>query len=271
MIVSHNSLKVHEEALRGFKSRCKASLREYAADAAAGEIAEAKPRLIYAIGSDALKAALQIRGIPIVFALVLLQDSMDLSGRQVTGVRMTISPPEQLSVLKSVLPRVRRIGVVYNPKETGATFRDSKIAAELAGLSLVGRTASTPAEAIRAMESLRGKIDLFLMLPDTSLMDYETVKYMLLFSFETNTPIFAVSDRFVKNGALLGLNIDPFDIGRQAGEMAGKILSGRNARDIPVSYARTGALSINMTTARKLGISISPSMLKTARVYGGLQ
>ena len=68
------------------------------------------------------------------------------------------------------------------------------------------------------IESMKGKIDIFWMLPDTDVITSETVDAILLFSFQNNVPVFSFSNKYVKMGALASLSVDPVALGAQTGD-----------------------------------------------------
>ncbi len=113
---------------------------------------------------------------------------------------------------------------------------------------------------------MKGKIDAFWMLPDLTVITPETVEYLLLFSLENTVPILTFAQKYVELGALLCVGIDAFDIGAQAGEMAEKILSGRDVKDVQWVDARKAVISINLKVARKLGITIDEKVIMKARI-----
>jgi ABC-type uncharacterized transport system substrate-binding protein len=273
VFIGENRLKVHDEVLKGFSSVCYAPAEEFEVSkedipGLKKKIAAFAPNLIFAIGSDALAASLEIEDTPVVFALVLQKNGASYPHKPVTGVDLLISPQRQLETIRAVLPKAKRIGVIYNPAETGSAFTAAEKAASRLGLNLIGRKAKTAADAINEIKSLEGRIDALWLLPDASVLDYETVKYAMLFSFRARVPVIAPSSGFVRNGALLGLGIDAFDIGVQAGQIANDILSGKSARGIPVAFARKVVLSVNVGTARKFGITIPGDILKKSTTYG---
>lgn len=276
VFAARNHLKVHDEVLQGFRSVCPAQVREFDVpeedlDGLKKKVVAFDPVLILAIGSDAFAASLKVGGVPVVFALVLKENNAPHHRMPVTGVDLLLSPRRQLEAVHSVLPRAKRIGVIYNPAETGSVFSAVREAASSLGLTIVGRKAESTAGAIRAIKMLDGKIDALWLLPDASILDYETVKYAMLFSFENRVPVIAPSEDFVKNGALIGLGVDAFDMGVQAGRIADDILSGKSARDIPVEFARKLVLSVNVETAKRFGIRIPASVLKRSLLYGAGQ
>lgn len=108
---------------------------------------------------------------------------------------------------------------------------------------------------------MKEKIDAFWMLPDITVITPETVKFLLLFSFENNIPLLAFSEKYVEAGAFMSTGIDAFYMGHQAGEMANKILSGRVVKDVQQVYARKLIVSTNLMIARKLGVNLNIAMI----------
>jgi putative ABC transport system substrate-binding protein len=269
-----SGLKVYEETLEGFRAACDANLiefrlQDYDSQSLARSILASRPALIVALGHDALEAVGGIKDIPVVALMV--PNLRKEAGRwdRVTGVDITLSVEAQLEELTAVLPKARRIGVVYNPEETGYLVREAEAAASARGLTIVGRRASSPKEVVAALDSLRGEIDALWMLPDVTILNYEIIKYMMFFEYEYKVPLYAFSDKYLKNSALVGLGIDAKDIGAQAGEMANRILSGADVARMPVAHARKGELFLNVHTARKLGVELPEEALERAnKVFG---
>jgi putative ABC transport system substrate-binding protein len=56
-------------------------------------------------------------------------------------------------------------------------------------------------------------------------------------------------------GAFLSVEIDPFKIGKQAGEMVEKILAGIDASDIRAVDAADADVTVNYKIGEKMGIS----------------
>ena len=64
-------------------------------------------------------------------------------------------------------------------------------------------------------------------------------------------------------GALISLDIDSVDMGRQAWEIADKILSGTVTKHNKMSYARTLNVTINHKTVKNFGmISINNMLIR---------
>ena len=98
------------------------------------------------------------------------------------------------------------------------------------------------------------------MLPDITVITPQTVEFLLLFSLENTIPLLAFSEKYVDLGAFMSTDIDAFDMGRQAGEIANRILSGVDLRSVQHVGARRLVVSTNLMVARKLGITVDVAM-----------
>jgi putative tryptophan/tyrosine transport system substrate-binding protein len=87
-----------------------------------------------------------------------------------------------------------------------------------------------------------------------------------LFTFENNLPFMAPASRFVKKGALVALMVDYEDIGKQAGEMAKKIIGGTAPSAMPIEQPRATILVLNQKTAQTIGINIPPALLESSQI-----
>jgi putative ABC transport system substrate-binding protein len=196
--------------------------------------------------------------------MVLPSQVSGLVRKNISGVSMEIPAGKFLAAIREVFPKARRVGIIYNPGQSDAFVRQALGAAQQQGITLVLHKAERSSEVPSLIDALRGKIDVFLMLPDVTVVTPETVKYLLLFSFQSKVPVFSFSDKYVEMGALAALSIVPFDIGVQAGEMARKLSNGYSNGTPYRVDARKAVLSINRTVAGKLGIRISDTVLKKA-------
>jgi putative ABC transport system substrate-binding protein len=75
--------------------------------------------------------------------------------------------------------------------------------------------------------------------------------------------IFSSRD-FVKAGALMSYGPNASDMFRRTAELVDKILRGTKPGNIPVEQPTKFDLVINLTTAKALGLTISPNLLAIA-------
>jgi len=179
--------------------------------------------------------------------------------QNISGVSMDISPETYIATIMKVFPKAMRIGLLYNPLNTTSFVNAASKAARAIGIELVTSAVSDPTEIPNAMNGLKGQIDVFWMLPDPTVVTPGLVDYLLNFSFEYNIPIFSFSRKYVEMGAIAALDIDPYDMGVEAAEIAKKISLG-NSSAIRV-YARKSTLSINAKVAAKMGLKIADDLL----------
>ena len=232
-------------------------------------IREEQPRLIVAIGADALEQVRQVRTIPIIYLMVLNPSRIVPEAKNITGVLMTPSPAQQIDLIRKALPNVSKIGVLYDPNNLTKFIRQAADAARPLGLELVIREVRTPREVPGALLRLRDEIDAFWMLPDPSVVTPETMEFFILFSGENRIPLVTFSRKYVDMGALLALDVDPFDMGMQAGEMACRIIQGTDIRALPRVDARKIIKWVNPSVARRLGFPRDLAERLNAIIRGG--
>jgi putative ABC transport system substrate-binding protein len=272
-IVAVQSVRVapYEEAIRGFKNVCDARIKklvlsELKETDVVEKIAEIRPDMVLAIGMDALSMVKIIETIPIVYLMVLDPQSAVSAERNITGVSMNIPQKRQLRAFLEALPDLNSIGLLYDPERTGYLAENAREAAREIGINLIAKEVHRSGEVPLLIKDMKGKIDAFWMLPDLTVITPETVEYLLLFSLENTVPILTFAKKYVELGALMSVGMDAFDIGTQAGEMAEKILSGRDVKNIQRVDARKAVISINLKVAGKLGVTIDEKVIRRARI-----
>jgi putative ABC transport system substrate-binding protein len=227
--------------------------------------------IVLALGTDAARA---VKGadlkVPSVFSMVsepgqsgLLNDNAD-DGTPMTGVCLDVPVREQFASLLDVVPTAQRIGVIYNPDESQFIVDEAQNTANRMNLGLVTYPVFSEAEVSSALNALRPRIDALWLVSDRIVLTTQSLQYVFLFAFQTNLPLMGLSDHFVRMGALFAVGPDYQDIGRQSGELAAQMLTGRNAAEIPVASPRKVMLSLNLRTAEIIGLRIPENIVKKA-------
>jgi len=272
-IVAVQSVRVapYEEAIKGFKNVCDVKIKKLVLSELEGtdvseKINEIRPDMVLAIGMDALSRVKMIENIPVVYLMLLNPQSVVSGEKNITGVSMNIAQERQLRAFLEALPDLKSIGLLYDPDRTGYLAENAREAAGEIGINLIAKEVHRSSDVPLLIKDMKGKIDAFWMLPDLTVITPETVEYLLLFSLENTVPILTFAEKYVELGALMSVGIDAFDIGTQAGEMAEKILSGRDVETIQRVDARKALISINLKVAGKLGTSIDEKVIRKARI-----
>ena len=260
LIAQNSRAKPYAEAVRGFKSVYGARVQELVISELSGEdvpteVRKRRPDLIVAIGMEALLKVRKIREKPIVYLMVLHPDSVLRGESNITGVSMIIPPEKQLAYFRRSLPRMERIGLIYNPANTGHIVARAINAGARMGTEIKTLKAHKASDFPQLLNGMKGNIDAYWMLPDSTVVAPECIEYLLLFSMENRIPVLTFSDKYLKMGAFLSVEIDPFKIGKQAGEMVEKILAGIDASDIRAVDAADADVTVNYKIGEKMGIS----------------
>jgi len=267
--VKSADIKPYNDALRGFKTTCECSVRELdiseiGRSGILREINGTGPDAVLAIGLDAFRHLRSISNIPLVYTMVPYVDTDTLS-ENISGVSMEISVQTYINAIMDIFPSAHRIGLIYSRKTESLAMETIRISGSK-GIKIIAKLASTPAEVPSIIDGMKDRIDVFWMLPDTTVVTPETVNYMLLFSFQNKIPIFTFSKKYVEMGAVASLGINPFDLGSQAGEIMNRLLYEKDVKSPVRATARKTVLSINKKVAVKLGIMIRDEILRKADV-----
>jgi len=266
----------YEDALKGFREATPhqiAAVYDMDGDLDRGrkllaEIEEKiKPDLIFAVGIWALQAVVsRPPSVPVVYAMVLNPPSvLGADAKNVTGASMNVPVEQPIRLFKQLGPQVKRIGVIFNRNRTGYLVRQAQAVAREEGLELVTREVSSRKEVVAALESLQDGIDALWIVPDETTLSQAVVQQMLLFSYRKRIPLLGLSERHAQMGAVFALSFaSGEDIGRQAGELAQAILSGRAPSGVPYTNARKVYLTVNLKAAQKLGLEIPQAILARA-------
>jgi putative ABC transport system substrate-binding protein len=266
-VVQSADIRPFDEARDGFESTCGCTIAEVivtGSDRAdvAGTIRRMNPDGVLAIGLDALARMQTIRDIPLFYTMTAGTGHPFQEFKNLSGVSMFISPERQLQAIKEMFPDAKRIGLIYDPRHTASLLERAVQYAKSHSIEIIAKKADTTRAVLPLLEELKGKIDVFIMLPDVTVTNRETIDNMLLFSFRNRVPIFTFSEKYVEMGALAALIVNPFDLGAQTGEIVRKRLEGRSQGGSTRAYARQQVLLINPKIAQKLGIAIPEAILK---------
>ncbi|RKY31262.1 MAG: hypothetical protein DRP74_05265 [Candidatus Omnitrophota bacterium] len=274
VVVSRN-ISPYLSALDGFKEKMgdqgyRLNIAYYdlggdmdAASSIVSQILKLDPSLVLTIGSEATKAiGTQINTIPIVFSMSLDPFFGSRKRTNITGSSMNVPIRTQVKELVNIIPRMEKIGIVCSDVYYNRHLSGVQMAISLEfNVEFLTRFAENEADFTEAVKQILPEIDVFLFVPDETLLSPRTMQFLLLESFRYNKPVVGPSLRFVQEGALFALGSDYKDIGRQSAELAIDILQGKNAFQLPVTEARKAKLYLNRRTAKQIGIPIPQSVV----------
>lgn len=229
------------------------------------------PRMILAIGSRAAELAREAApAVPLVYAMVLDPESIGLPGPgqaavvPVTGVTMDVPAERQFELLREVLPSARRVGVLYNPLISGDAVRRAASAAKSQGMTLVPQAVRSESEVLAAASLLAPGVDALWAIADPTVLTAVNARALVLFSLRSRKPLLAMSEGFVRSGALAALAADPSEVGRRAGEMAVRLVRGEAPSALRPEPPPSLSLFVNRASAQHLGVSLTRTLLSRA-------
>jgi len=166
------------------------------------------------------------------------------------------------------MPGAARIGSLFVPTEINSVFYMETFskAAEARGLTLVTVGVSTSAEVPDAALSLIGKgIDAICQISDN--LNNSAFSGIAQAARKSRTPLFGfVSAHVLNNGAALALARDYGQSGRDAANMAVRIMMGESPQNIPFALVSKTLLVINMDNAAAFDLNIPQEILDKADI-----
>lgn len=271
--VKSRALGVYDEAISGFKKDFSGSVSVLLMNGdlkdpekLAAAVKSQNPKAILAVGlgaARALKAA--VSDIPIVFVMAMNPVQNKLRSGNMTGVFLEPTARDQLKAFKQALPGVKRIGVIYDPKRTGPFIRAAAKSASSVGITLIAAKISQKKDVPAALGEVIKRSDALWLIRDATVMSREFFKRTLILQFEKKIPLLAYSPMFVKKMAVCSFASSYSYQGKKAAEIVKKILAGSSVGDIPLQ-APTGTLTVNVNSAAKAGVKISPAVLNSPGV-----
>ncbi|HRC43425.1 MAG TPA: ABC transporter substrate-binding protein [Nitrospira sp.] len=266
VILKSSDIAAYNQAISGFKAALPNDvvLAEYDLQGdlekgrkLARKIRAADPALVFAVGLKAAKAAqLEIVDIPVVYAMVLDPAKYELNAPNMTGVLMEIPMDRQLGMVKALLPRLKHVGTLYDPSKTATLIEDARRLLKSNGTELVPIQLSSERDVPGALRTLLPSIDALWLVPDSTVLTDESLRFILNTALDERVPVVGFSREFARSGALLCLSVNYGDIGRQAGQLARKILDGHVSLPAKPLHPDRIELSLNRKTAKFLDIEI---------------
>ncbi len=185
----------------------------------------------------------------------------------VTGVATPQPVDSTIKAMRTLFPKAKTIGIVWNPAETNseACTLMAREAAKKYGFLLLERTISTTDEIKDALAALISKkIDIFFTSGDNTVM--LAVEPMGSILKEQKIPYFTNDPTDVDRGAFLSIGANYFDVGVQTAKMAARVFAGEETDKIPILDYVPERMAINAGLAKIYGITIPDEFLKKAAI-----
>lgn len=244
----------------------------------AGTIADSfvsqKVNLICAIATPSAAAAYNAAmdtDIPVVYTAIsdpvqaglLNEDGTNVGN--ITGSSDKLPVEEQLKMIRQMMPDAKKIGILYTTSEANSisTIATYKELAPKYDFEIVDTGINTIADVDLAAADLVSKVDCICNLTDNTVV--EALQTVIDKANAQKIPVFGSEIEQVKNGCVASMGIDYFQLGKETGLMAAKILKGEaTAQDTPYISASAAELYVNTAAAEKIGMTLDDSYVSTA-------
>jgi putative ABC transport system substrate-binding protein len=240
----------------------------------AAELVALAPDVILASGGTVVGALLEAsRTTPIVFTLTvdpvgaghvasLARPGGNATG--FTGYEYGLAA-KWLELLKEIAPRVTRAAVVRDaatPQGVGlfAVIRGASSALSMELRPVDVRNADEIERGITAV-ARDGNGGLIVTASGLAIVHRDLI---ITLAARHKLPAIYFQHYFVHAGGLVSYGPDPVEPHRQAAQYVDRILKGENPGDLPVQAPTKYQLTINLKTAKALGLEIPPSLLARA-------
>ena len=229
-------------------------------------------KLVYAISTPAAqgaKTALPNKNIvysavtdPVEAGLIEAPDKIT----NITGVNDAVSAKAQIESFLKIYPDIKTIGTIFSTNEANSKVQVEaleKACGEL-GLKLESVGINNINDIGQALSTLTGKIDAYYALTDNTVASAGPIVAEHL--LKDKVPSISAEEGQVSKGLLMSEGVDYYEHGRQAADLAIKILKGEDIKNIHAEDNKTSKKKVNGKTAEALGLDLNNENLKDAEI-----
>ncbi|MBS6719944.1 MAG: ABC transporter substrate-binding protein [Peptoniphilus harei] len=229
-------------------------------------------KLVYAISTPAAqgaKTALPNKNIiysavtdPVEAGLIEGPDKIT----NITGVNDAVSAKTQLESFLKIYPDVKTIGTIFSTNEANSKVQVEaleKACGEL-GLKLETVGINNINDIGQALSTLTGKIDAYYALTDNTVASAGPIVAENL--LKEKIPSLSAEEGQVSKGLLMSEGVDYYEHGRQAADLAIKIIKGEDIKNLHAEDNKTSKKKVNGKTAEALGLDLNNENLKDAEI-----
>ena len=241
--------------------------------ATANEVLQLNPNVIVVQGARAVPILQQAtKTIPIVFVSISdpvgrgIVTNMARPGGNTTGFQLFEFSVigKMLETLKQIAPNIARVAFPINPDNPAAAFhvRSFEAAAPALGVRPVVAHVQNSGDIVRAIESLADDGGGLVLPPDDTTIVHR--KLVITLAARHKLPAIYSFRVFVEDGGLLSYAVDVVDLFRQSASYVDRILKGEKPGELPVQAPTKFELSLNLKTAKSLGLDVPATLLARA-------
>ena len=216
--------------------------------------------------ATACYAAAEDKDIPVVFTAITDPVEAKLDSGNITGTSDKLPVEAQLELIRALQPDAKTIGIIYTQSEPNSVsaIREYEEKAPDYGFTIEAVGITQQSQATQAADTLIAKkVDCFSNLTDNNVVG--VLSSLLEKTDEADIPIYGSEVEQVVLGCVASAGIDYFELGRQTGQMAAKILKGEaKASDMPYETITEYGIYVNSEALDNFGISLPDDIAQRA-------
>jgi putative ABC transport system substrate-binding protein len=193
--------------------------------------------------------------------------SLNRPGGNLTGISDMAADlsAKRLQLLKTVVPGLQRVAILWNANDPAMTarYRAAAAVAPALGVAIQALAVREPNDFDAAFAAMnREKPDGILLVTDV--LTILNRKRVIEFAADHRLPAIYEFDFLVRDGGLMSYGPDGKETAARIGGLVGRLLQGAKAGDLPFEQPTRFRFVINQRTANALGLTIPQSLLVTA-------
>lgn len=258
---------VFTKIIEGIEQQARGKVASFAVGSASisadlgSELRRRELRAVIALGRNGLRAVTGLdRSTPVVAGGVLSVPEAEARDLQVHS--LTPDPALLFARLRVLVPGVRRVVVVFDPRQNAWLMRLAREAARVQGLELLATEAEDLKSALRAYQaavgSLEGRRDALWLPHDSTTVDEAAVLPLVLQeAWDRSFTVLSSSVAHVRRGALFSLYPDNAALGRRLGAALLAAVNSSGSRPVGVLPLRDVLVAANVRAASHLGLNFT--------------
>jgi len=166
--------------------------------------------------------------------------------KNMVGIGTLAPVQEVLAIMKTMNPELRRVGLPWNHSQSNSeTYtKIARAAAPKLGIDLLeSNVDATPAVGEVVASLIAQNAEAILVTGDLTVS--LAIDAVVSEAFKGGVPVFSTQPDTITRGVLLALGGDYYQIGRDTGDLATRVLGGEDMSRIPVQYTLPMKLVIN--------------------------
>ncbi|NLL80550.1 MAG: ABC transporter substrate-binding protein [Clostridiales bacterium] len=183
----------------------------------------------------------------------------------VTGTSDALPVTNQLEMIRKIMPEAKTIGILYTTSETNSesTIAEYKKYAADYGFEIVESGINTIADVPMAAADLASRVDCMTNLTDNTVVS--ALQTVLDAAGKEGIPVFGSEVEQVKNGCVASMGLEYYELGRQTGAMAARVLKGEaDASELKYEVISEASLYVNTAAADKIGLALDEEFVNGA-------